>query len=106
MKDTICEYFEAELSRARSAIARDDFDSAWTALQRSHILAQAFPLTHAIRASHNSEGNVHWQMLRLAWKQRDFKELSGHRLFLRFASRSSEGSLQCLSPYCLDESED
>lgn len=68
MKTIIREHFETELGKARSAILMKDFDSAWIALQRSHILAQAHSLSHA---------QVHWEMLKLAWKQRDLKELVG-----------------------------
>lgn len=68
MKAVIREQFKAELSQARSAILTQDFDLAWRALQRSHILAQVYPLLHAI---------VHWEMLKLSWKQRDWKELRG-----------------------------
>lgn len=44
----IREHFETELRQAQTAIAIKDFESAWAALQRSHILAQAYPFPHAI----------------------------------------------------------
>ena len=67
MKAIILEHFETELRQAQTAIATKDFESAWTALQRAHILAQAYPFSHAI---------VHWRMLKLAWKQRNLKEVA------------------------------
>lgn len=66
MKATIREHFETGLGRARSALLTKDFDLGWTALQRLYILSQAYSLPHA---------QVHWEMLKLAWKQRDLKEL-------------------------------
>jgi hypothetical protein len=68
MKPIVCEYFEAELDKAHIAIETQDFESAWIALQRAHILGQTEPMAHAI---------AHWNMLKLAWKQRDVKEIAG-----------------------------
>ena len=76
MKAIIREYFETELCQAQTAIATKDFESAWTALQRAHILAQAYPLPHAV---------VHWRMLKLAWKQKNIKELEGQLIPTVFA---------------------
>lgn len=59
------EHFEIELSQAQSALVAGNFEMAWTALQRAHILGQAYPFTHAI---------AHWEMLKLAWRQVDAKE--------------------------------
>jgi hypothetical protein len=68
MKPIVREHFEAELRKARIAIEAEDFDSAWIALQRAHILGQTAPIAHAI---------AHWNMLKLAWRQRDVKEVAG-----------------------------
>lgn len=68
MKTNIQEQFKTELCRAKTAIANQDFETAWTALQRAHILGQTDAISHAI---------VHWKMLKLAWKQRDFQEMAG-----------------------------
>ncbi|MBE9225459.1 DUF3703 domain-containing protein [Phormidium sp. LEGE 05292] len=38
MKPIVQEHFNAELCRAKMAIARQDFETAWIALQRAHIL--------------------------------------------------------------------
>jgi hypothetical protein len=68
MKAIVREHFETELRKAKTAIEVGDFETAWTALQRAHILGQRYPLPHAI---------AHWEMLKLAWRQRDFKEIAG-----------------------------
>jgi hypothetical protein len=68
MKAIVREHFELELRQARTAIEAEDFESAWIALQRAHIFGQPEPIAHAI---------AHWNMLKLAWKQRDVKEIAG-----------------------------
>lgn len=68
MKAIVREHFATELREAKAAIASGDIAAAWTALQRAHILGQVYPLPHAI---------AHWEMLKLAWKQRDLKEIAG-----------------------------
>ncbi|MFB2896251.1 DUF3703 domain-containing protein [Aerosakkonemataceae cyanobacterium BLCC-F50] len=68
MKHIVQEHFNAELCRAKIAIAQSDFPTAWTALQRAHILGQRDATSHLI---------VHWNMLKLAWKQQDFREIVG-----------------------------
>jgi hypothetical protein len=67
MKPIVREHFETELRKAQLAIAAGEIETAWTALQRAHILGQAYPIPHAI---------AHWNMLKLAWRQRDFKEVA------------------------------
>lgn len=67
MKTNIQEQFKKELCRAKTAIANQD-ETAWTALQRAHILGQTDAISHVIS---------HWNMLKLAWKQRDFQEMAG-----------------------------
>ena len=71
MKATVRAHFNTELRRANSAISAQDFETAWTALQRAHILGQRDTIAHTI---------VHWKMLKLAWKQRDFREVRGQLL--------------------------
>ncbi len=68
MKPVVKDHFQAEMKRAKTAIAAQEFETAWTALQRAHMLGQMDPIAHAI---------VHWSMLRLAWKQRDAQEVAG-----------------------------
>lgn len=68
MKTIVREHFAKELCQARTAIKTEDFKTAWMALQRVHILGQQYPFPHAI---------AHWEMLKLAWRQGDFKEVAG-----------------------------
>jgi Protein of unknown function (DUF3703) len=71
MKPIVREHFETELRKAQLAIEAGEIESAWVALQRAHILGQAYPIPHAI---------AHWNMLKLVWRQRDFKEVAGQLL--------------------------
>jgi hypothetical protein len=71
MKAIVQEHFKAELCRAKTAVAGQDFEAAWTALQRAHILGQRDAIAHT---------NAHWNMLKLAWRQRDFQEVAGQLL--------------------------
>ncbi|OWY65169.1 hypothetical protein B7486_43455 [cyanobacterium TDX16] len=66
MKANVRQHFETELHQARAAVETENFADAWTALQRAHVLGQTFPLPHAI---------AHWEMLKLAWRQKDFTEV-------------------------------
>ena len=68
MKAIVREHFETEIRKAQAAIQTGNFTAAWTALQRAHILGQAYPLPHAL---------AHWKMLKLGWKQRNVKEIAG-----------------------------
>jgi hypothetical protein len=68
MKAIVQEQFKANLDRAKTAIATQDFETAWIALQYAHILGQRDAIAHTI---------AHWNMLKLAWKQKDFREVRG-----------------------------
>jgi len=68
MKAIVRQHFDTEIRKARVAVKTGNLEMAWTALQRAHILGQAYPLPHAI---------AHWEMLKLAWKQQDLKEIAG-----------------------------
>ncbi|MDZ8140752.1 MAG: DUF3703 domain-containing protein [Nostoc sp. DedQUE04] len=71
MKAIVYEHFQAELCRAKTFITEQDFESAWIALQRAHILGQTDAIAHTI---------AHCNMLKLAWKQRDLQEIYGQLL--------------------------
>ena len=68
MKAVLRKHFKAELEKAERAIAVQDFETAWIALQRAHILGQRDAIAHTI---------AHWNMLKLAWKWRDSQEVMG-----------------------------
>lgn len=71
MKEFVKEHFKIELVKAENAIANQDFETAWTALQRTHILGQMDAVAHT---------TAHWHMLKLAFKQRNFKEVATGQL--------------------------
>jgi hypothetical protein len=56
------------LAEGEAALARGDLDSAYTWLERAHILGQRMPLRHAWS---------HWLMLRAGWRARDWREVAG-----------------------------
>jgi hypothetical protein len=66
MKPQVQDRFQTELEQAKAAIATQNFDTAWTALQRAHMLGQRDAIAQTV---------VHWHMLALAWQQQDFKEI-------------------------------
>lgn len=68
MKAVLQEHFKAELEKAKTAIVAQDFETAWIVLQRAHMLGQRDAIAHTI---------AHWNMLKLAWKQRDLREVMG-----------------------------
>jgi hypothetical protein len=61
-------FFGAELQAAHEAEKRGDFQSAFTNLERAHILSQKYALAHA---------GTHIRMLRLGWRTRDAREVLG-----------------------------
>lgn len=71
MKATLQPHFRAELARAKQAIAAQDIEAAWIALQRAHLLGQRDAIAHTV---------VHWHMLTLAWQQQDYNEIKGQLL--------------------------
>ncbi len=58
----------AELEATRRAEGAGDFQTAFTHLERAHILSQKYALAHAA---------THLRMLRLGWRTRDFREVLG-----------------------------
>ena len=68
-------HYKKEIQEYRDKIRINDFQSAWNALERSHILGQKFPGEHTYS---------HWLMLKFGFKIRDFKEVLGQipRLFV------------------------
>lgn len=57
-----------ELGAAGACEARGELDRAFGHLERAHILSQRHAFAHA---------GVHLRMLRLGWKRRDAREVSG-----------------------------
>ncbi|WP_250122706.1 DUF3703 domain-containing protein [Chroococcidiopsis sp. CCMEE 29] len=81
MKAVLQEHFNAELGKAKTAIAAQDFETAWIALQRAHILGgQKDAITHM---------SGHWNMLKVVWKQRGFREVTGQLMPVHSCSPST-----------------
>jgi hypothetical protein len=64
---TLKRHFEGELARART-LAASDPARAWKALERAHILSQAYVRAHV---------RVHARMLVNAWRERRWREVLG-----------------------------
>ncbi|WP_328186686.1 DUF3703 domain-containing protein [Marinobacter sp. OP 3.4] len=58
----------AELEAARMAEGAGDLETAFSHLERAHILSQKYALAHAA---------THLRMLRLGWRTRDVREVLG-----------------------------
>jgi len=68
MNPRLREHFEKELRQSTEAERRGELASAWTFLERAHILSQAHVLPHL---------QVHWRMFTFAWRGRNWRELLG-----------------------------
>lgn len=70
-------YYKAELHQYRFALLRANLPLAWQHLERAHIISQAYPVPHTY---------VHWLMLRLGLRTRNFPEVTGQliRMILGF----------------------
>src|SRR5689334_1162627 len=60
--------FDEEMDAAREARIRGDSATAWSALERAHLLGQPSPLAHL---------RNHWAMWTLALRTRDVPEILG-----------------------------
>lgn len=65
-KDYIRPYFQEELRKSTLAKQRGDYVSCWNHLERAHILSQRSALLHL---------TAHWEMLLVAFKQKQAKEI-------------------------------
>ena len=72
--------FEREMASARSMESAGDCEAAWRALEKAHILSQRWTMAHL---------RVHAAMLGIAWRERDFREVSGQLLRMLFAAPGS-----------------
>ncbi|WP_449284739.1 DUF3703 domain-containing protein [Marinobacter sp. PE14] len=68
MHSELKQSYLAELESARRAEGAGDFQTAFTHLERAHILSQKFALAHAA---------THLRMLRLGWRTGDVREVLG-----------------------------
>jgi hypothetical protein len=67
------EFFEAQLQKSARAVSAKNFDEAWSALEKAHVLGQAKMIPHL---------RVHWLMLVLALRTYAPREALGQLLRL------------------------
>lgn len=60
--------FREEAAAARQALASGDLNEAFRRLERAHILGQPWAGPHSW---------AHWMMLRIGWRRRDRREITG-----------------------------
>jgi hypothetical protein len=68
MRGNIQSRYDAEMARYRAHLINSEGDAAWVALERAHILSQAFAWPHT---------RVHWEMFKLGISQRRWQEILG-----------------------------
>jgi hypothetical protein len=68
MHPTLAAAFDAEIQRAERALANENLPEAFTHLERAHVLGQWYVRPHLI---------AHLGMLRVGWRRRDVREISG-----------------------------
>tara|TARA_R110000868_G_scaffold4211_6_gene26455 strand:- start:2437 stop:2814 length:378 start_codon:yes stop_codon:yes gene_type:complete len=61
-------YYQAELEKYQTAYSNGNLKSAWTHLERAHIIGQKYPYAHTF---------VHWKMLYFGIKIKSGKEIIG-----------------------------
>lgn len=71
MHPTLQAAYAAEMRSVELAFARDDLGSAFTHLERAHVLGQWHVRPHVL---------AHLGMLRIGWRRRDLREVVGQLL--------------------------
>lgn len=66
--DRIKIHVDAEIKKAADFANNGDLESAFRHLERAHVLGQAVTVEHT---------RVHWLMLKIGWKKRDWREIFG-----------------------------
>ena len=69
-----------EIGASRRAAAAGDATTAWSHLERAHVLAQPFPVAHV---------GSHVAQLRLGWRTRDRTEVAGQLIRIAVAAPAS-----------------
>ena len=77
MAEKIKKFIDAEVEKAKMLMSENDFEAAFRHLERAHILGQAITYEHT---------RVHFLMLKVGWKRKDFREIFGQILRLAGAS--------------------
>lgn len=73
MKPPVRTAYQSALAHAKAAFAQDEFERAFAALERAHILGQRYLVAHIV---------THAWMLRIAIRRRDAREIFGQVLRL------------------------
>lgn len=73
---------DREIESASRLSRKGDTASAFRHLERAHVLGQAVTLEHA---------RVHWLMLKIGWRKRDWREIFGQ--VFRFVGASTKTPL-------------
>ncbi|GAA4644842.1 hypothetical protein GCM10023115_28020 [Pontixanthobacter gangjinensis] len=68
MPEMLREHYKKEMLGYQLSLIGGDLASAWTHLERSHILGHEYPFEHTCS---------HWQMLKFGVKNRDLREVLG-----------------------------
>jgi len=81
-KQRIGESVDKEIDAAQSLVLADEPARAFHHLERAHVLGQSITYEHA---------RVHWQMLKIGWKIRNWREIFGQ--VFRIAGASTKTPL-------------
>ena len=68
MFDKIVKHIEAEVEKAEKLVAKNDLKQAFHHLERAHVLGQSITYEHT---------RVHFLMLKIGWKQKNWREIFG-----------------------------
>ncbi len=77
MENRIREYVDAEIEKASSFVKNNDLSNAFRHLERAHVIGQTVTIEHT---------RVHWLMLKIGWKKRDWREIFGQLFRIAGAS--------------------
>lgn len=68
MSEKIKKFIDAEVERAEKLVAENELEKAFHHLERAHVLGQAITYEHT---------RVHFLMLKIGWKRKDWREIFG-----------------------------
>ena len=68
MPEKTKKFIDAEVEKAETHFAAGNLDAAFNHLERAHVLGQAITYEHA---------RVHFLMLKIGWKRKDWREIFG-----------------------------
>lgn len=79
MTEKIKKFIDAEVAEAEKSIAENNLEQAFYRLERAHVLGQAITYEHT---------RVHFLMLKIGWKRKDWREIFGQ--IFRIAGASTK----------------